>query len=42
MLKPIELGTNPENKLQAVFIALTTEIQVWKDYEGLSEEAKKQ
>lgn len=41
MLKPIELGTNPENKPQAVFIALTTEIQVWKDYEGLSEEAKK-
>ncbi len=41
MLKPIKLGTNPENKPQAVFIALTSEIQVWKDYEGLSEVLKK-
>lgn len=41
MLKPIELGSNPENQKEAIFIALTTESQVWKDYEGLSEEVKK-
>ena len=40
MLKPIELGSNPENQKQAVFVALTTESQVWKNYEGISEEAK--
>lgn len=40
MLKPIELGSNPENQKQAVFVALTTESQVWKNYEGISDEAK--
>lgn len=41
MLKPIKLGSNPENKKQAVFVALTSESQVWKNYEGVSEEIKK-
>lgn len=40
MLKPIELGSNPENQKQAVFVALTTESQVWKNYEGIPDEAK--
>lgn len=41
MIKPIELGTNPNNMKQAVFVAFICEKKIWKNYEGISEEAKK-
>lgn len=40
MIKPITLGSNPENMAQAVFVALVSESKVWKDYEGISAEAR--
>ncbi|MDI6976516.1 NUDIX hydrolase [Serratia sp. Se-RSBMAAmG] len=39
MIKPIALGSNPENMAQAVFVALVSESKVWKHYEGISAEA---
>lgn len=40
MIKDLELGTNPENLPQAVFIAIIAESKVWLNYEGISEAAK--
>lgn len=41
MVVPIELGTNPNNMKQGVFVALVCEKKVWEKYEGIAEEAKK-
>lgn len=41
MVTPIELGTNPNNMKQGVFVALVCEKKVWEKYEGIAEEAKK-
>lgn len=40
MIKPIILGSNPDNLPQAVFVALVSESKVWKNYQGVSEEAR--
>lgn len=40
MIKPIALGSNPENMSQAVFVALVSESKVWEHYEGVSAEAR--
>lgn len=40
MIKPIALGSNPDNMAQAVFVTLVSESQIWKAYEGVSAEAR--
>lgn len=40
MIKPIKLGSNPDNMSQAVFVALVSESKVWKHYDGVSAEVR--
>lgn len=41
MITSLPLGSNPQNLPQAAFIALITESKVWKDYDEISNKAKK-